>query len=156
MDNGYYYARVKEVTVECYDPPEGVKQTGSGSYYYTSTSGLESDVVIGNKDMTLDSIYASGEKPDYDPNSDSGSDSGDKPQPTAQTVPGLSGAGNQAIEGNNNGNNGGDAPDTGATALGDGTGGTSFVQGDSSSEASTVIAGSAVALLGFFVAALML
>lgn len=152
MQNGYYYAQIKEVTVECYDPPDGTKKTGDSSYYYTSTNGLESDVAIGDEDMTLASLYASGEKPDYDPNSDS--DSSSQPTSTPETVPGISGGGNQAIDGDVGGS--GSGTGSGASPSGSSLAGgssQSFVQG---SEASTVMAGSAVALLGFFVAALLL
>lgn len=154
MQNGYYYAQVKEVTVECYSPPSGVQQNGNKAYYYLNTEGLEEDVAIGNNNTILGSILADGDNPDFKPKSKT--DSGSKPTQTPETVPGISGGGSQQLGGQENGN--------GASASASGPAGSSptgssqgFTQGDGSmSQASTVYAGSAVALLGFFVAALML
>ncbi|KAK3078413.1 hypothetical protein LTS18_007572, partial [Coniosporium uncinatum] len=39
MQNGYYYARVTDVNVECYDPPQGANVQGSKSYVYTNVAG---------------------------------------------------------------------------------------------------------------------
>ncbi len=155
MQNGYYYAQVKEVTVECYDPPSGVQQNGNKAYYYTSTTGLESDVAIGNNNTILGSMFANGDNPDYNPQT--ATKQGSKPTSTPETVPGISGGGTQQIGGQESGN-GGASPSGSAGSSSSGGGGSNiFVQGTgSSSEASTVYAGSAVALLGFFVAALML
>lgn len=147
MQHGYYYARMMEVNVECYDPPSGTKKDGDKSYYYTSRDGLESDVAIGDENTILGSILASGEDPKYNP---SGSGDGAKPTTTAETVPGLSGAGERGVAG-------ADASGpAGSQATGANAGGVDFVQGNGSSDASTVVAGSAVALLGFFVAALLM
>ncbi len=153
MQNGYYYAVVKEVTVECYDPPSDAASTsGNKAYYYVSTDGMESDVAIGNNNTILGSFLADGEKPDYNP---SASATGSQPTKTPETVPGIVGGGNQQLGGG--GNDGASASQSGpagsSPTSGGGGGGQGFVQGN---EASTVAAGSAVALLGFFVAALML
>lgn len=143
MQNGYYYAQVKEVSVECYEPPSGTQQNGNKAYYYTDTTGLDNNVAIGNNNTILGSFYADGNKPSYNP---SGSASGSKP--TDQSVPGLSGVGNQGLRGTSPAS--ASAPPA-ASASG-------FVQGvgGSSSEASTVAAGSGLALLGFITAALLL
>jgi hypothetical protein len=147
MQNGYYYAVVKEVTVECYDPPSDAASTsGDKSYVYTNTEGLESDVAITNKNTILGSFLADGNKPDYNPSASTGTN---QPTQTPETVPGISGGGSQQVDGG----------DTSASASGPagssptGGGSSGFTQGN---DASTVVAGSAVALLGFFVAALML
>lgn len=175
MQNGYYYAMVKDISVECYDPPSNVQKNGNEVYYYTSTNGMEGDVAIGNNDTELASFFASGNDMKKDPNkqTDSGTKTTESTMTaTPETVPGLSGGGNQGISGGAEGN-------TGATNQGgaganqgsgsgssDSTGGgtSSFLQGDGmdgtgnggTSQASQVVAGSAVALLGFFIAALML
>lgn len=146
MQSGYYYAVVKEVSIECYSPPSDAASTsGDKSYVYTNTEGLESDVAITNKNTILGSFLADGENPDYNPSSSAG---GSQPTNTAETVPGLSGGGNQQIGGQ----------ESASAAAGSPTGGSSggFVQGGGTSEASTVVAGSAVALLGFFIGALLL
>ena len=149
MQNGYYYAVVKEVSVECYDPPSNTQQSGSKAYYYTSTEGLEEDVAIGNNNTILGSFLASGEEPDYDP---SASATGSQPTQTQmpETVPGISGGGAQQIGGADDSASASGAPGSAPT------GGSSFSQGGGMSDASTVVASSAVALLGFFIAALML
>ena len=150
MQNGYYYAVVKEVNVECYNPPSDAQVSGSKAYYYTSTAGLESDVAIGDNSTILGSIYASGEKPDYNPSASAGS--GSKPTQTPQTVPGISGGGTQQL-GGQQGSSGGSAA---SSAAGNSpTGASGFTQGGES-KASALVAGPVIALLGFFVAALML
>lgn len=152
MQNGYYYAQVKEVSVECYNPPSGTAQNGNKAYYYLNTDGLEGDVAMGNNNTILGSLLATGDQPGYKPKSQT---SGSKPTSTPQTVPGISGGGTQQLGGQQNGGSSASSP-AGSSPTG-GSGTTTFQQGDGSmSQASTVYAGSAVALLGFFVAALML
>lgn len=151
MQNGYYYAQVKEVSVECYDPPSGIQSNGNKAYYYTNTDGLQNDVAIGNNNTILGSILADGDNPDFKPKS--ATQGGSKPTSTPETVPGISGGGSQQIGGQESG----DSAGASGSASAPGSSPTGFTQGDGSmSQASTVYAGSAVALLGFFVAALML
>lgn len=85
--NGYYYAMVNEVKVECYDPPSGAKKSGGKSYVYTKDSGTEADVAISDNPTVLKSLLGTGTdmQADY-PSSAAGSD-------TAAVIPGLSGAG---------------------------------------------------------------
>lgn len=177
MQNGYYYAMVKDVSVECYDPPSGYQNNGNKVYYYTSTAGMEGDVATGNNDTELASFFASGDDPKKDPNKQSGSGTKTTQSTmtaTPETVPGLSGGGNQGISGAEAGSgaavDGSSDGSSGNTGAGSGSGGTTgsgsttFSQGDGmdntgnggTSQASQVVAGSAVALLGFFAAALML
>jgi hypothetical protein len=176
MSNGYYYASVSEVDVECYSPPEGFSNNhGSSAYYYTSTAGTNDTVAIGNNDTILSSFYATGDNPNYCPGGCASASASGTSKPTStpsadvQTVPGISGggaAGNSGTGTDTSGNsesgsgssNGGQSND-GSTAGGS----TSFSQGlpqdgtnGGTSEGTHVVAGSAVALLGFFVAALLL
>lgn len=167
---GYYYAKVSDVSIECYDPPSGVQKNGNKVYYYTSTNGMEGDVAMGNNDTVLASFFASGDDMDKDPNKQTGTKTtASTMTATPETVPGLSGGGNQGIDGGpaggtdaaNGGSGSNGAGGDSGTVSGGGT--TSFSQGDvqgsgngGTSQASQVVAGSAVALLGFFVAALML
>lgn len=98
MQNGYYYAMVQEVSVECYDPPSGANVQGSKSYIYTNSAGTNNTVEVTNNVMVLKSLYASGENPNYDPNASSqtGSAAAAATSVQVETVPGESGAGNQA------------------------------------------------------------
>ena len=147
MQNGYYYAVVKEVTVECYEPPSDAASTsGSKSYVYTNTEALEKDVAITNDNTILGSFLADGNKPDYNPSASTGAN---QPTQTPETVPGISGGGSQQVDGGDTSASA--SGPAGSSPTGGGSGG--FTQGN---DASTVVAGSAVALLGFFVAALML
>ena len=98
MQNGYYYAMVQEVTVECYDPPSGANTTGSKSYVYNNEAGTNNTVAITDDSEILASFYATGENPNYNPNAAaSGSKSSSAPAATQslETVPGMSGGGNR-------------------------------------------------------------
>ena len=181
MQNGYYYAMVNDVNVECYSPPDGFNMNyGSNSYYYTSTYGTNDTVAMGNNATTLASFFATGENPSEDPNASASASASAKGSATSsaasmtatpETVPGMSGGGNAGNAGGgddsgtsgNANSNGGNANGAASAAGSQSTGGTGgFVQGNpagSSSGAgkvSSTVTGSAVALLGFFVAALML
>lgn len=193
MSNGYYFAQVKDISVECYDPPHGDDSGSDKAYYYTSVDGTEDTVQIGSNNTVIGSMEATGDDPDKgkpSPSSDSKgsstSTSSKKSTSTAtsrpESVPGMSGGGNAGNSGgesagsgnedsgsgntNSNGDTSGSAYDDGAAA---GNGPTSFDQGmggssgsggsgsaTDTSQANHVVAGSAVALLGFFIAALML
>ena len=117
MQNGYYYALVKDVTVECYDPPSGIEKSGDTAYIYTDESGTEGSVAMVDKDTTLASLKATGEEPDLDPaasrsaaaaaasedaeseNDDDDEDDEedeDEEEIEAESVPGLSGAGERS------------------------------------------------------------
>lgn len=151
MQNGYYYAVVKDISVECYDPPSDAASTsGDKAYVYTSRDGMESDVAITDDNTILGSFQANGAKPDYNPSKAADTS---EPTQTAETVPGLSGGGAQQQDGQQSASASGPA---GSSPTQGGNSQQGFTQGGGTSEASTVIAGSAVALLGFFVAALML
>jgi beta-glucanase (GH16 family) len=94
MQNGYYYARFSEVSVQCYDPPSGVQKSGDKSYKYTDARGTNDTVAITNKQVILGSLMGTGENPGEAPKSGS-------PKPTqsvAQVPGGNPGAGVQAQE----------------------------------------------------------
>ncbi|KAJ4364109.1 putative glycosidase CRH2 [Neocucurbitaria cava] len=63
MDNGYYYARFHEVTVECYDPPEEAQIKGSKTYKYTDKAGTNNTVAITDDSVILGSLLGTGEDP---------------------------------------------------------------------------------------------
>lgn len=128
MQNGYYYARFQEVTVQCYDAPSGAKKQGSKSYQYTDKSGTNNTVAITDKQVILGSLMGTGEKPGEAPKS------GDsKPTQSVAMVPGGNpGGGNRAEEttaaqANNNPTNTGAAGSGGGQQVGGGQ--ASFNQG---------------------------
>lgn len=94
MQNGYYFARFSEVTVECYDPPSGVKKQGDKVYKYTDKRGTNDTVAISNSQVILGSLMGTGENPGEAPKS------GDaKPTQSVAMVPGGNpGGGNRAEE----------------------------------------------------------
>lgn len=177
MQNGYYYARVSEVSVQCYDPPSGFSQNhGNDAYYYTSTAGTNDTVATGNNNTILSSFYASGDNPSYCPSgcasasaSGTASASSVSMSATPETVPGVSGGGNAGNSGSSSssdtsgnaesGNSGSASSGSSSGSSGSGSADTGFQQGvatTGTSQASKLVAGSAVALLGFFAAALTL
>ena len=184
MSNGYYYAMVKDLSVECYDPPHGDDSGNNKAYYYTSTAGTEDTVSIGTNNTIIGSMQATGDDPSKgapSPSSDSKSSSTSSSKSTStatfvpESVPGMSGGGNAGNSGgsasgstggdsgtNSNGDTSGSAFDSpgqnsGPVSFDQGMGGSSGSGGSGgTSQANHVVAGSAVALLGFFIAALML
>jgi beta-glucanase (GH16 family) len=59
-DPGYFYVTLKDVKIECYDPPSNVKKSGDKSYKYTDLKGLSSNVEISGDDTVLGSFDAVG------------------------------------------------------------------------------------------------
>lgn len=171
MQNGYYYAMIKEVKVECYDPPSGYKNKGSKSYYYDSAYGTNDTVVTSNNNTILSSFYATGENPSYNPDASSSSTSRATGTSTSaaaasstnvETVPGDSGAGTRGDESANAQLSSSPGDSSGSSSAGSsssGSGSTSFVQGNpngGTNDGARVVAGSLVALVAFFAAAMML
>jgi len=170
MQNGYYYAMFKDVTVECYNPPSGYQNHGSKAYYYTTTAGTNDTVAIGNNNTVIASFQATGDKPNYDPNA-SQSASGTKTASSSssatadsnpESIPGVSGAGSRGDTAGANSNDessaSGSAAAAGATQSSNTYGSNSFSQGNtnSQSDGARVVAGSLVALVAFLAAAMML
>jgi beta-glucanase (GH16 family) len=135
MKNGYYYALVSDVSVNCYDPPSGAKMQGSKSYVYTDPAGTNNTVQGSNNVVILKSLYASGDNPNIDPNaSKSASDSKSSPTNSPQTVPGVVGAGSRGDSGSSDSGDGSNPSGTqsaGSSATGS-SGGSSFSQGSGS------------------------
>ena len=63
MDNGYYYARFQEVTIECYDPPSEAQIKGKKVYKYTDKAGTNNTVAITDDQVILGSLLGTGEDP---------------------------------------------------------------------------------------------
>jgi hypothetical protein len=92
MQNGYYFARFSEVSVQCYDPPSGAQKKGDKVYQYTDARGTNDTVAITNNQVILGSLMGTGEDPGEAPKSGS-------PQATQSVamVPGGNpGGGNRA------------------------------------------------------------
>ncbi|KAI3402547.2 UTR2 [Candida oxycetoniae] len=71
QDYGYFYARLAEIKVECYDLPGGVKLDGNSTnqadypaFLYNNTDGYESHVMLTNKKTWLGNYDATGFNPD--------------------------------------------------------------------------------------------
>lgn len=154
-DNGYYYVTFKEVKIECYDPPSGAKKEGSGSksYTYNSAVGLESNVVMTDKNTILKSFLGSGTNMSADvPKSSSTNPSG--PSGTSSeiaTIPGLTGAGTGAngLRGDDGTSNGDSSPNSSSPG--------SFVQGAATGAAvQRVLSGSMLAIIVTIVGVMVL
>lgn len=156
MQNGYYYARFQEVTVDCYDPPKGIKSSGSKVYKYTDYAGTNNTVEISNDEVILGSLMGTGE----DPGEPIKSNDPKATQTSIANVPGGNvGGGNRAEETSTQAaaQTGGFAQETSAAGSTENTGGGSpnFDQGVGSSASSTgaaagiepTLAGSIVAVV---------
>lgn len=137
MQNGYYYARFQEVTVDCYDPPKGTKAPGNKVYEYTDAAGTNNTVQITNDQVILGSLMGTGENPgeaikSNDPKAT---------QTNIANVPGGNvGGGNRAEETSTQAaatGTGSGAQATGGSNENTGSGGTDFVQGGSSTGQTT-------------------
>ncbi|KAL6714133.1 putative glycosidase CRH2 [Lecanora helva] len=95
--NGYYYSMFKDVNIQCYDTPPKANVSGSKSYIYTGTDGVESDISVTNDQTVLKSLLGTGTDMDKDypkPAKPSGTKSAAAAATSeVATVPGLSGAG---------------------------------------------------------------
>lgn len=147
MQNGYYFARFSEVTVQCYDPPSGAKKQGDKVYQYIDAAGTNNTVAITNKQVVLGSLMGTGEDPGEAPKSGAS-----QPTQSVAMVPGGNpGGGNRAEA-----TTAQQAPGAGATGgassgSGQSVGGDSqvgFQQGGSSSGSSTGAAASVEPGLG--------
>ncbi|CAE7031990.1 hypothetical protein CFE70_004519 [Pyrenophora teres f. teres 0-1] len=136
MINGYYAARVQEVTVDCYDPPSGAQVKGKKTYKYTDKAGTNNTVAITDDYVVLGSLMGTGENPGKPIKS------GDpKPTQSVAMVPGGNpgGGAGREIETSavaNQGDSG--AQQTDAAGSGGSISG-QFIQGGSSTGAATVV-----------------
>lgn len=60
QQEGYYYATVGQVDVQCYQPPAGTPQTGDSAYVYTDLAATQDDVAITDNSTVLASMGATG------------------------------------------------------------------------------------------------
>jgi len=134
MTNGYYAARFSEVTVDCYDPPEGAQIKGKKTYKYTDEAGTNNTVAITDDVVVLGSLMGTGENPGE------AKDNDDSKATDVAMVPGGNpggGAGREVEQTSTAANPNSPAAETdsssGATAEGQ------FIQGGSSMGAGSVV-----------------
>ena len=107
MKNGYYYAMVNEVVVDCYNPPTGANIQGSKAYKYTNLAATNDTVEETNNIVILKSLQATGDNPNFGAVPSGGSSSA-APSNTPNSVPGESSVG-AAGDGSNPNPGGGDS-----------------------------------------------
>ena len=180
--NGYYYSMFKDVNVQCYDTPPNANVSGSTSYIYTGTDGVQNNIAVTNDQTVLKSLLGTGTDMNKDfphaakPSGTKSASASAAATSEVATVPGLSGAGpgtDGTRGGGSTGNSGsgsgssGDGSQSSSAAGSAATGIGGFSQGGSgggdgtksSSEApksESVIKGSAFAALVAFVCMLMM
>jgi len=126
MQNGYYYAKFSSVSVTCADTPDGANVTGSQAYVYNDYAGTNNTVALVDADTTLASFYATGDDPSKNPNASASASASASGTSTASssastsaevnTIPGVSGGGNQGSDGSgNSGSGSGSSSDTAAS-----------------------------------------
>jgi beta-glucanase (GH16 family) len=88
MTNGMYAALVTEVTVDCYDPPSGIKSVSNAkSYKYTDKNPTNNTVEMTNDYVVLHSLMDTGDEPGS-ASSSSKASSAAKPTKSVNMVPG--------------------------------------------------------------------
>ena len=179
--NGYYYSLFKEIDIQCYDTPPKANVSGSNSYTYTGTDGVEKDIAVTDDQTVLKSLLGTGTDRNKDfpkaakpSGTKSASTSASAEATEVATVPGLTGAGpgtdgtrGGGSTGNSGsgggGSGGGSESSSAAGSASTGIGGFSQGGGSSGSKSSSeapktesVMKGSAFAVLVAFVAMLMM
>jgi beta-glucanase (GH16 family) len=165
MQNGYYYAMIKDVTVDCYSPPPGYKNLGNSAYYYMNDYGTNDTVAIGNNNTILSSFQATGEDPKKGASSSVGATkTGTKSSASAsataevESIPGVSGGGSRESGSDVSGDSGSSSSGNTGSSGSSGSGTNSFSQGlvtTGVNDGSRVVAGSLVALNAFLAAAML-
>ncbi|KAL4955870.1 concanavalin A-like lectin/glucanase domain-containing protein [Aspergillus filifer] len=147
QNQGYYSASFGEVTVECYEPPSGTKESGDVSYDFTDDKGLESSIEITDNKTVLASLGATGL--DMDLGGDDDDSSGNSTSASNSTVPqNQGGTGNEP--GSSGSSSGSSSSDSGSGSSGSGTftqGGDSGDDGTNGAPAERVLKGSFFAVL---------
>ncbi|KIW09272.1 uncharacterized protein PV09_00193 [Verruconis gallopava] len=127
MQNGYYYAMVSDVNVECYNPPAGAQGSGKATYVYTNVEATNNTIELSDKSVVLKSLYASGDNPNYNPSGSAAASS------TPESIPGVSGAGAKNDGSSGSASSSGTASSSGAAQSGSSSG---FTQGSGSTGSS--------------------
>lgn len=134
MQNGYYYARFQEVSIECYDPPSGAQIKGKKTYKYTDESGTNNTVAITDDEVILGSLRGTGENPGK------ASQSSDSKATDVAMVPGGNvgaGVGNQIAQTSAAAATNANSPQETGSSSSSNTGSDQFVQNAGQSSSST-------------------
>ena len=143
-NQGYYYAMVQDVSVQCYDPPSGANVKGSKSYKYTSSYGTNDSISVTDNPTILKSLLGTGTNmsADYPKPASSATGSATSSTPAATSdvaqVPGLSGAGSGSHPGGDG--NSGSSGTSGSSGSGSGSGSGS-TPSNAASPSSTAVGG---------------
>ncbi|BFZ64722.1 putative glycosidase CRH2 [Saitoella coloradoensis] len=130
QDYGYYYTMVKNVTIECYDPPSNVTRVGDTAYWFDPNgSYLADDVIITGNATTIQNILDTGLNRTATASASSTATAATDPN-TGDTVY----AGADSNRGSSNSDSSSASTTAGSTATA--TVGTSFSQGTSSKSTS--------------------
>ncbi|OTB07915.1 glycoside hydrolase family 16 protein [Hypoxylon sp. CI-4A] len=114
-NDGYYYASVGEITMECYKTDKDPGTNSGKSYTYKDARGTNDTVIDGDSDTVLKSLLGTGL--DMDKDYPSSSSSGGASQSTQAVIPGLSGGG-PGTNGEAGGDSGSGTGSDGATNAG--------------------------------------
>ncbi|KAI9821088.1 MAG: hypothetical protein M1827_003822 [Pycnora praestabilis] len=143
-NNGYFYATVSDVNVQCYNPPSGANSTGDVSYVFNGEAGTNDTVAVVNNPTVLKSLLGTGTNmsADYPSAASSASASGSSTAAassasTPETVPGLSGAGTGADGQRGAGDSSASSGSSGASSSADSPGSTATSVGGFSQGGST-------------------
>lgn len=157
MKNGYYYAMVSEVKVDCYSPPSGSLFNGGAAYTYTNVAGTNNTVGSSKNIVVLKSLQATGDNPDYCPNcaanSGTSTASASAQTATAESIPGVVGAGDRGETGTTSNTGSGTGSSAGSSASnlagssGFSQGTTQNTSGAAGLEKSKIVGGSVFAIL---------
>ena len=166
QQNGYYYAMFQDINVQCYNAPSGANVSGTDSYIYTHSAGINNSIAVTNDNTILKSLLGTGTDQDKDYPSASGTSPSAQATSQVATVPGLTGAGpgtDGTRGGGSTGNSGsgsGSGSPAGSAAGSASTGIGGFSQGDQgksgASKGEEVMGGSMFAALVAFIGMLML
>jgi len=122
---GYYYMLLRNISVQCYEPPSGIAIDGDVSYIYNnSKSWNQDDVMITDEDTVLGSDEASGLNPDEGKSSSSSDGSSststdsDSSTKTKSSSGGKSTGSSNTKSGSDNNNSGGKKSSSAAAATG--------------------------------------
>ena len=164
--NGYFYAMFKDINVQCYNAPSGANVSGTHSYIYTNSAGVNNSIAVTNDNTILKSLLGTGTNQEKDFPSASGASASPQATSPVATVPGLTGAGpgTDGTRGGGSTGNSGSGSGSGSqvnSAAGSGSTGiggfSQGVQGKSgASKSEEVMRGSMFAALVAFIGMLMM
>lgn len=120
QSNGYYYAAFESVEIKCFDADSAPGTNKGKSYTYNNAAGTNNTIVDGSKDTVLKSLQGTGTDMNKGDPALSQSSTGSKPTETAESIPGLSGAGPGTDEhsGGSSGSSGSGSGSSGSSASG--------------------------------------